>query len=75
MTSIKSIRKSRYMPFIKRGMRVLHTHTNRYGRITGGNESCNLQVKFDGDKYSQNCHPKFKMIYFDKKGNIIKSYD
>ena len=63
------------MPFLKRGMRVLHTHNNRYGRISGGNLSGNLNITFDGDKCSLHCHPKWKMKYFNDKGELIAEYN
>jgi hypothetical protein len=71
---LEYVRKYRNMPFIKRGMRVLHTHNNRSGVVTGGNSSGNINVRFDGDNYSINCHPKWKMKYFDTANNLIKEY-
>lgn len=72
---IEFFRKTRRMPFVKVGMRVEHTHNGRFGRISGANSSGNLNIKFDGDNHTQNCHPYFKMKYFDKDGALIKEYN
>jgi len=71
---ISEFRKARNMPFVKRGMRVVHTHSGRSGRVSGANSSCNLNITFDGDNYSQNCHPYFMMRYLDESGHIIQEY-
>lgn len=71
---IERVRKGRNMPFIKIGMRVRHTYNGKYGRISGGNSSLNLNITFDGDNYSINCHPKWEMEYYDKNGEIIAKY-
>ena len=60
------------MPFVKRGMRI--KHDGRNGRVSGANSSCNLNITFDGLNYSQNCHPYWKMQYFDGNGKIIAEY-
>ena len=72
--TMNQVRKSRGMPFIKRGMRIYHSHNKRYGRISGANSSGNLNITFDGDNYSQNCHPHWKMKYFDADGKLIDEY-
>ncbi len=71
---MKDFRKSRGMPFVVRGMRVIHTHNGKTGRVSGANSSCNLNITFDGDNYSQNCHPHWMMQYFDKGGKMIAEY-
>lgn len=63
------------MPFVKRGMRVEHTYNGRKGRVSGANSSANLNITFDGDSYSQNCHPQWKMKYFSVNGRLIEEYD
>lgn len=68
------IRKQKGMPFLKRGMRVLFTYNGKHGRISGANYCGNLNITFDGDNFSQNCHPQWKMQYFDKDGGLIKEY-
>ncbi len=72
--SLENVRRYRGMPFIKRGMRVLHTYNNRYGRISGSNWSGNLNITFDGDSHSTNCHPNFMMRYFNDDGDVIAEY-
>ena len=68
------VKNQRGLPFVKRGMRVENTYNGKKGKITGGNSSGNIQVKFDGNKYSQNCHPTYMMKYFDEEGNLIKEF-
>jgi len=72
--TIQDIREKRNMPFLKVGMRVFSTHSNRYGIVTGANTSQNINVKFDGDKHTQNCHPHWKMKYFNKIGSLVAEY-
>ena len=48
------------------------------GVITGHNDSANLNVLFTEGKYKgqlHNCHPNWKMTYFNSKGEVIKSFD
>lgn len=48
------------------------------GIITGHNSSANLDILFTDGKYkgqTLNCHPNYKMTYFDSKGEIIKSFN
>jgi len=49
------------------------------GWIVGHNSSANLDVLFDKDsKYGEqvlNCHPNYKIKYFDEKDNLIKSFE
>lgn len=68
------IRKSRGLPFLKRGMRVQFLHNGRFGKITGANIGGNINIRFDGDTFSQNCHPRWRMRYFDKEGNVIREF-
>lgn len=72
---MNEFRKSRCMPFVKKGIRVENIYNGRKGRVSGANCSANLKIIFDGDNYSRNCQPKWKMRYFDKNGNIIKEYN
>lgn len=69
---LSRVREMRGMPFLKRGMRV--EIDGRTGRICSGNPSGNLNVRFDGENFTRNCHPYYKTRYFDKDGNIIKEY-
>lgn len=72
MTSLAYIKERRQMPFIKRGMRV--QVDGQMGSVTAGNRSGNINVRFDGFKYTENCHPKWETVYFDKEGNILADY-
>lgn len=71
---MEDFRKYRFMPFVKRGMRVKNTHNGRSGRIAGANPSFNLNIIFDGDKHPLICHPYFKMQNLGKNGELIKIY-
>jgi len=70
--SLKNVKEKRSMPFLKRGMRV--EVNGKMGVITSGNDSLNINVRLDGEKYSGNCHPKWETRYFDKDGKVIADY-
>lgn len=74
MGKMELVRKQRGLPFIKRGMRVKHTHNGKFGVIAGSNESGNINVRFDGERKSVNCHPLWKMQYFNTNGELIAEY-
>lgn len=72
MTSLAYVKERRGMPFIKRGMRV--KVDGKMGSVTAGNRSGNINVRFDGFKHTENCHPKWETVYYDKEGNVIADY-
>ena len=74
MATMSQIRKQRNMPFLKRGMRVYFIYDKKWGTISGANNSGNINVKFDGDNFSRNCHPHFEMKYYDNNGKLIAIY-
>jgi hypothetical protein len=43
------------------------------GKIVGANNSCNLNVQFNGGVI-HNCHPNYKTTYYDENNNIIKQF-
>ena len=51
----------RAIPFAKIGMRV--AVDGRPGTICGANNSCNLDICFDGNSFVTNCHPGWKMTF------------
>jgi hypothetical protein len=67
------VKKDRGLDFIEKGMKV--ECYGRMGIVISGNNSGNINVKFDGEKYLSNCHPMSCIKYFDKDGKIIKSFD
>lgn len=69
---MEDFREARQMPFVKRGMRVMHR--GKWGRVAGANRSANLNIIFDGEKVSKNCHPHWAMRYFDKSGRMVAEY-
>lgn len=70
--SLANVKKWRHMPWLKRGMRV--EVDGEMGVVTSGNSSLNINVRFDGMNYSQNCHPHWETRYFDKDGKVIADY-
>ena len=50
-------RKSRNMPWVKRGMRVEHTYNGKKGRISGANDGANLNITFESS-------PNFSLYLF-----------
>ena len=71
---MKEFRKRRGMPFVKRGTRVKSTYDGKEGRVSGANAALNLNITFDGDDFSINCHPFWMIQYFDTNGRLIREY-
>lgn len=49
-----------------------------WGIIVGHNDSANLNILFtEGENKGMilNCHPNWKVTYYDRTGNIIKSFN
>lgn len=70
--SLKNVKERRSMPFLKRGMNV--EVDGKMGVVTSGNSSGNINVRFEGVKFSVNCHPKWETRYFDKDGKTLADY-
>ena len=68
----RSVCEGRGITFAFQGMRI--EVDGKMGTIVGANGSCNLDVCFDGDWWSGNCHPWWMTKYYDRKGNLIKEY-
>lgn len=68
------VKNTRGLSFVKVGMKVQSTYDGRFGVIKGGNNSGNIDILFDGDKHKSNCHPTWKMKYFDADDNVIAEY-
>jgi hypothetical protein len=64
----KRVAKYRDIPFAYCGMRV--EVDGKPGVIIGHNSSANLDVLFE-DKTISNCHPNWKVKYFDKDYNEV----
>lgn len=41
------------------------------GKITSGNTSANLNIRFDDERKPCNCHPFYLVKYYDKDGRLI----
>lgn len=72
MQSLDYVKTHRNMPWIKRGMRVVFA--GEEGRVAGGCDGGNIAVKFPDRNYTENCHPKWETVYYDKQGNVIADY-
>lgn len=70
------IKEQRGLSFVKVGMKVelCYSGKTKVGKITGGNASGNIDVKFEGENKPQNCHPCWAMKYFDDSGYIIREF-
>ena len=66
------VKQARGIEFAYMGMRV--EVCGKPGTIVGGNDSLNLNVVYDGWYHADNCHPWYRVKYFDKKGNIVAEY-
>ena len=65
------MKEQRGLSFLKRNMAV--EVDGRKGIVTG--DCCgNLAVRFEGDSDSKNCHPHWRVKYFDENGQLIKEY-
>ena len=67
--AIDRVVEYRQLPAIKKGM--VCEVAGRKGTVIGGNQSCNFNVLFDGDKKPMNCHPSYRMKIFSADGEVI----
>lgn len=67
-----SVKSYRGIEFAYMGMKV--RLNDKVGFICGANSSCNLQVCFEGNYHTSNCHPYYKLVYINKRGMIIKDF-
>lgn len=65
------MKEMRGIEFAHMGMRV--EVCGQMGTIVGANDM-NLNVVYDGWYHADNCHPWYRVKYFDKKGNIVAEY-
>jgi len=65
------MKKSRGIEFAYLGMRV--EMNGKKGTIVGY-YGMNLLICLDGNWWGDNCHPWWKMKYFDNDGNLIKEF-
>lgn len=65
--------------FVKLGMKVEYSDDRDVGTIVGFNIRGNFDVKFANElKYGKkpvNCHPTYKMRYFDENDNLIATFE
>lgn len=72
MDDVRRIAKARAMPFLHTGMSV--TCDGLKGKIIGKSAGNYLKVAFE-DGTQGECHPRWKMKYFDKEGKLVREYD
>ena len=62
----------RNIPFAYQGMRI--SVCGKMGTIVGSNSSCNLDVVYDGNWHTNNCHPWHETVYYDRDGSVVADY-
>lgn len=66
------MKKARNIEFAYQGMKI--EVDGKIGKIVGSNSSMNLDVVFDGQFHTSNCHPWWKTKYFSKDDEVITEY-
>jgi hypothetical protein len=64
---------------VRRGIEFAHLGmkvevAGRPGRIVGCNASLNLDVCFEGETWKNNCHPHWRIKYFDNQDKVVAEY-
>lgn len=65
------VKEYRNVDFAELGMTI--KVRDKVGKIVGATDSCNFFVDF-GDGKKINCHPHFETTYFDKNGDVIRTF-
>lgn len=68
---------SRNLPFAYIGQKVVLHSANRgdlTGVICGANDSHNLDVCFEGTTWTENCHPWYRLTYYNNTGEVVAEY-
>lgn len=68
--SFERMKQARNLPFLKRNQRIT---VDGKGATVTANYGHNLWVKFD-DGGQGNCHPHWRVTYFDADGGVIKEF-
>lgn len=71
--SLQNVRASRGMPFLRRGMRVHMTDSDRYGSIVS-TRGDNLRIRIENSNQRVVRHPQWMMKYLDSSNNTIAEY-
>jgi hypothetical protein len=66
------MKEARGIEFAHLGMRL--EVNGKPGVIVGSNNSMNLDVCLDGSVDRSNCHPWWRIKYFDNYGKVIREY-
>lgn len=68
---------ARGIPFAYIGEKVVLHSQNRgdlTGVICGANDSYNLDVCFEGTTWTENCHPKYRLTYYNDAGEVVAEF-
>lgn len=65
--------RCRGIEFARLGMKV--EVNGKEGTIQGMNANANLNVLFPGQAGVRNCHPTWKVKYFNEQGEVIADFD
>jgi hypothetical protein len=74
----KKFCKEKNLPFAYIGQHIIQNDFfdgERPGVICGANGSGMLDVVFDGNDFTENCHPLYGMTYLDESGAVVAQYD
>jgi hypothetical protein len=76
MGNLDYVKEQRGLNFVKIGMKVEFSYggTRKIGKIISGNSRGNLDILFDGEKETENCHPTWAMKYFDEHGKVLAEF-
>ena len=71
------VRGYRNLPFAYIGQRVILHSKSRgdlCGIICGSNHAQNLDILFDGQSWTENCHPYYQLDYLGPDGEVVASF-
>lgn len=72
------MKAARQIPFAYIGEPVILHSLSRgdlHGVICGSNSGMNLDILFDGNTHTENCHPHYRLTYLDRQNAVIAHYD
>lgn len=71
------MKAARNIPFAFMGQKVVLSSQNRgemVGTIVGANHTMNLDVVFDGTYHKENCHPHYRLTYYNHNNEPVARY-
>jgi len=73
----EQVKIARGIPFAFMGEKVVLSSKKRgdlIGTIVGANHAMNLDVVFEGTYHKENCHPHYRLTYYDKNNMPVARY-